>query len=453
MLPVEQLGQHEVGAVLGARPGVHRRAEARPAGRATVDRDDEGAFAAAGIVAVDIGALEEDAVLDPDRVEIARAHADERERPVGRRLLDERDRRVVRTRAPQAHARGEQPALPGVRGRREPEECVVVTADEAIPRSLLLLVQPPGARREAISSRTITPSRRVGPITWYPWSRARAGGRRGRPARGCVRWVRQKALLMQPQRLAWIRRDGVIGTGVPRTVRVCRSPVSGAAPLRPWVEPGSLGTGRESSPASGAPPRPWRGAGGRVPPVRASARDEARTDRYRAERRGRRGDRGTGRASVARGVRGRARRGGSGARSRRRDRGRPPPRCDRTRASDRRERRRARRRADPDPARRGDLRRLPARALRPCRQALPLPVRQLHAVRAAVHDRHLRALRPSADDDGGFPLCSACRAEYEDPADRRFHAEPIACPVCGPRLSMPLSRRRSPSSATAGSSR
>src|SRR5262249_36406336 len=33
-----------------------------------------------------------------------------------------------------------------------------------------------------------------------------------------------------------------------------------------------------------------------------------------------------------------------------------------------------------------------------------------------------------------FTLCAACRAEYEDPADRRFHAEPNACPVCGPSL-------------------
>lgn len=33
-----------------------------------------------------------------------------------------------------------------------------------------------------------------------------------------------------------------------------------------------------------------------------------------------------------------------------------------------------------------------------------------------------------------FPMCSACRAEYENPADRRFHAQPVACPVCGPRL-------------------
>jgi len=34
----------------------------------------------------------------------------------------------------------------------------------------------------------------------------------------------------------------------------------------------------------------------------------------------------------------------------------------------------------------------------------------------------------------GFALCPACRAEYEDPGDRRFHAQPIACPECGPRL-------------------
>ncbi|PTW51383.1 carbamoyltransferase HypF [Rhodovulum kholense] len=33
-----------------------------------------------------------------------------------------------------------------------------------------------------------------------------------------------------------------------------------------------------------------------------------------------------------------------------------------------------------------------------------------------------------------FPMCPACRAEYQNPADRRFHAQPIACPDCGPRL-------------------
>ena len=34
-----------------------------------------------------------------------------------------------------------------------------------------------------------------------------------------------------------------------------------------------------------------------------------------------------------------------------------------------------------------------------------------------------------------FPMCPACLKEYENPADRRFHAQPNACPVCGPELS------------------
>jgi hydrogenase maturation protein HypF len=33
-----------------------------------------------------------------------------------------------------------------------------------------------------------------------------------------------------------------------------------------------------------------------------------------------------------------------------------------------------------------------------------------------------------------FPLCPACQAEYNDPLDRRFHAQPNACPQCGPQL-------------------
>ena len=33
-----------------------------------------------------------------------------------------------------------------------------------------------------------------------------------------------------------------------------------------------------------------------------------------------------------------------------------------------------------------------------------------------------------------FPMCPACKAEYHNPADRRFHAQPNACPVCGPQI-------------------
>lgn len=33
-----------------------------------------------------------------------------------------------------------------------------------------------------------------------------------------------------------------------------------------------------------------------------------------------------------------------------------------------------------------------------------------------------------------FTPCPACLAEYQNPADRRFHAQTIACPACGPKV-------------------
>jgi hydrogenase maturation protein HypF len=35
-----------------------------------------------------------------------------------------------------------------------------------------------------------------------------------------------------------------------------------------------------------------------------------------------------------------------------------------------------------------------------------------------------------------FVMCPACQAEYDDPEERRFHAQPNACPDCGPRLTL-----------------
>jgi hydrogenase maturation protein HypF len=49
----------------------------------------------------------------------------------------------------------------------------------------------------------------------------------------------------------------------------------------------------------------------------------------------------------------------------------------------------------------------------------------------------------------GFALCPACAAEYADPADRRFHAQPIACPDCGPRLWFEAGGARPPGDAIA----
>jgi hydrogenase maturation protein HypF len=33
-----------------------------------------------------------------------------------------------------------------------------------------------------------------------------------------------------------------------------------------------------------------------------------------------------------------------------------------------------------------------------------------------------------------FPMCAACQAEYDDPLNRRFHAQPNACWDCGPKV-------------------
>ena len=49
-----------------------------------------------------------------------------------------------------------------------------------------------------------------------------------------------------------------------------------------------------------------------------------------------------------------------------------------------------------------------------------------------------------------FEMCARCRQEYESPADRRFHAQPNACPDCGPQLSFASFRGRSHSESTGG---
>lgn len=43
------------------------------------------------------------------------------------------------------------------------------------------------------------------------------------------------------------------------------------------------------------------------------------------------------------------------------------------------------------------------------------------------YDRILTSMAP-------FEMCGPCKSEYHDPLNRRFHAQPNACPECGPRL-------------------
>ena len=73
----------------------------------------------------------------------------------------------------------------------------------------------------------------------------------------------------------------------------------------------------------------------------------------------------------------------------------------------------------------------------PGRPPLPLRVHQLHELRTALHDHARAPLRPGDDQHGGASR-SARHAppSTAPPRDRRFHAEPNACPACGPRLAL-----------------
>ena len=188
---------------------------------------------------------------------------------------------------------------------------------------------------------------------------------------------------------------------------------------------------------------PGRGhrAGRRVPAVRARAGGGVRAGGVRRQRRDGRADRGGGAARGVDRVRGRAARpaarAGRGDRRRRLPGGRRGGRGLRHRAEHG-----ARPPDDPRLPGHRDLRGLPARAARPGRPPLPLPVHQLHELRAAVHDRHRRPVRPCRDDHGAVPDVRGLRAGVRDPADRRFHAQPVCCPACGPRLRFAADRRR-----------
>ncbi|MBP9092494.1 carbamoyltransferase HypF [bacterium] len=51
---------------------------------------------------------------------------------------------------------------------------------------------------------------------------------------------------------------------------------------------------------------------------------------------------------------------------------------------------------------------------------------RLSIIKAIPYDRAMTSMC-------AFPMCIDCQKEYEDPDDRRFHAQPNACSLCGPR--------------------
>ncbi|MFB2917460.1 carbamoyltransferase HypF [Aerosakkonema funiforme] len=52
---------------------------------------------------------------------------------------------------------------------------------------------------------------------------------------------------------------------------------------------------------------------------------------------------------------------------------------------------------------------------------------RLSIVRAIPYDRRNTSM-------ANFPMCSDCAKEYADVTNRRFHAQPVACHICGPKV-------------------
>ncbi len=55
-------------------------------------------------------------------------------------------------------------------------------------------------------------------------------------------------------------------------------------------------------------------------------------------------------------------------------------------------------------------------------------------IRGLPYDRPATTMEP-------FEMCDTCRAEYESPDDRRFHAQPVACNDCGPQYTLLMTGR------------
>ena len=141
---VEQLGQCEVEPLARVRPGVHGGAEAGAAGVAAGDRDDErwprvGRCSGRRLHR----AVAQHAVVDGDGVQVARPHAEQRER---RRLVGGRGLSVGAG-AAEPLAGGEQQRLPRLRADDEAEEGVVTAVAQSVAGAVLLVAD---AAREVV---------------------------------------------------------------------------------------------------------------------------------------------------------------------------------------------------------------------------------------------------------------------------------------------------------------
>ena len=97
-----------------------------------------------------------------------------------------------------------------------------------------------------------------------------------------------------------------------------------------------------------------------------------------------------------------------------------------------------------------DLRGLPARTRRPGRPAATgTPSSTAPTAAPGSPSSATSPTTGRSTTMAPFAMCEACAAEYHDPADRRFHAQPVCCPACGPRLTLDGTAPKTRSTAAA----
>jgi hypothetical protein len=137
-LSADQLGQRQVVAGAGRGPRPHGGAEARLAGLGAVHRDDEHGSPACRVPRIALAAAEH-LVLDLNRAQVTRAHAEERQprRPcVAARIVPgllDLEAAIGQARGPQLLPGRMQELLPRSRPSGVAERCGVIAAAKAVP--------------------------------------------------------------------------------------------------------------------------------------------------------------------------------------------------------------------------------------------------------------------------------------------------------------------------------